>query len=382
MPVVVAPSTQIIPPGDANHPNVIASVVLNTGDLLDFGFASAQPDPGVTRTTFNLSLRQVGPGPLLIHRDTRYTETNVSVRYTAAGPIGVQLELSGGGTPAGSSHGLAFGYHAESTLQSLVYCQYGTRQKALGDTLWLTPEIISLALQAVNASWLGPFLSIFWYTYISISDLCAAGPPSLPTPVDSNDLVASATSLKRVLDAILWPTYCECLPGTPTPVPFPPPQLTVPPNQPPPPTFTCDPALICDTLIKIQQQLAALSAVASQTYQLTTLQQRYSLPFAYIRGATHSNITNSIAFAIPRLVGVQIVVQQFPSPATTFTGAPAYIADLGWVSILDNDGMLDEIRLTREVQVWIPPKMATASQLGLALREGVSVSVTELEAEP
>jgi hypothetical protein len=88
------------------------------------------------------------------------------------------------------------------------------------------------------------------------------------------------------------------------------------------------------------------------------------------------------AFAVPRLVGVQVVVTSRSNTEQTFSGVPDYIADLGWISILDDNGMIDEIRLTRSVQVWLPPKMATAKQLGLALRDGVVVSVTELEAEP
>jgi hypothetical protein len=356
--------------------------VLNTGDSLTFGFASAQRDPGVTRATFGLRLELVGSGSLLINRDTNYDETNVAVVYTATAPVGVQLALQGGGEPKGSSHGTAFGYHAETVLASVVYCQYGTRQKPLTDSsVWVTPELLTPALAAANAQWLAPVLSIFWYTTVSLIDLCAAGPPALP-PVDNSTLQASADTLRKVMLALLWAQYCECLPGAPAPTPFPPNNLPAPVGIPAPPTFNCSSDDLCAALIRIQQQLSALSQIVSQDYQLDTLQQRYQLPFAYIRGATHSGLAGSGAFAVPRLVGVQVVVVARSNTEPTFSGVPDYIADLGWISILDDNGMIDEIRLTRSVQVWLPPKMATAKQLGLALRDGVVASVTELEAEP
>jgi hypothetical protein len=356
--------------------------VLNTGDELSFGFASAQRDSGVTRATFDLRLELVGSGSLVINRDSNYDETNVEVVYTATGPIGVQLALQGGGEPKQSSHGTAFGYHAETVLAPLVYCQYGTHQKPLSDSsIWVTPELLAPALAAANAQWLTPLLSIFWYTTVSLIDLCAAGPPALP-PVDNSTLQASADTLRKIMLAILWPQYCECLPGTPGPISPPPPDLPKPPGTPDAPTFSCSADDLCAALVRIQQQLSALSQIVSQDYQLDTLQQRYQLPFAYIRGATHSALAGSGAFAVPRLVGVQVVVTSRSNTEQTFSGVPDYIADLGWISILDDNGMIDEIRLTRSVQVWLPSKMATAKQLGLALRDGVVVSVTELAAEP
>jgi hypothetical protein len=131
----------------------------------------------------------------------------------------------------------------------------------------------------------------------------------------------------------------------------------------------------------MQRQLAALQQALSTNLELTTLLQRYSLPFAYIRGASHS-IGAGGTFAISRLVGVQVVVTAHSGNENTFTGVPTYIADLGWLSILTADGLSDEIRLTREVQTWFPKLMPLATQLGLGLRAGVTVQVTELEAEP
>ena len=44
--------------------------------------------------------------------------------------------------------------------------------------------------------------------------------------------------------------------------------------------------------------------------------------------------------------------------------------------------MVDEVRLTRQAQTWVSRLFPLADVLGYALREGVTVSVQELYAEP
>ena len=382
MAVVVAPSTQPIPDGTNTPANVVATVVLNTGDFLDFGFVSAAADPGVTQPTFDLLLRRADSKATLINRDTSWSDTNISIRYTATGPIGVELVLVGGGFPPGARHGTAFGYHAETTLASITYCAFGTRQKdPTFQSVLLTPELIDSILTPRGMQWLAPALSVFWYTYVSVSDLCGSLPPPLP-PVDSTNLSGELAAARQALNAILWPAYCECNPGTPTPVEPPLPPTAPPPGLAPPPVFACSDVDICAAIVHIQQQLAALSQTVQADYALNTAVQRYAVPFAYIRGAQHSNIRASGELAIPRLAGMLVQVTEHPDGLQVFSGTPTYVSDLGWLSILNNDGMIDEVRLTRQTQVWTPPKMALATQFGITLREGVAVNLIELEAEP
>jgi hypothetical protein len=125
-----------------------------------------------------------------------------------------------------------------------------------------------------------------------------------------------------------------------------------------------------------------MSQTVGSIYELQTATQRYGEPFAYIRGARHSNLSGQGAFQVPRIVGVLVEVTAAPEDNQTFSGAPTYVSDLGWISLLTNEGMLTEIRLTRMLQVWTPPEAQLATQVGLALRDGVTVALTELYAEP
>lgn len=147
------------------------------------------------------------------------------------------------------------------------------------------------------------------------------------------------------------------------------------------PTINCAESDLCATLLGMQRQLAALQQALNSNLELTTLLQRYGLPFAFINGATHQ-ISASGSFAVSRLVGVKIVVTAAPGGLQQFTGVPSYISDLGWISLVTGEGLMDEVRLTRAEQYWFPRLMPLALSLGIGLREGVTVSVQELEAEP
>jgi len=131
----------------------------------------------------------------------------------------------------------------------------------------------------------------------------------------------------------------------------------------------------------MQKQLAALAQTVGSVFELQTITQRYGTPFAYIKGARHSNLSGSGSFAVPRIVGILVEIASAP-PTPIFSGVPNYISDLGWISLGTRDGMIDEIRLTRQFQVWTPDSAPTATTVGLALREGVVAHLTELYAEP
>ena len=110
--------------------------------------------------------------------------------------------------------------------------------------------------------------------------------------------------------------------------------------------------------------------------------QRYILPFAYNRGRRFSTLTHTGAVPIDRSVGILIEVTEFPATNKEMLGAPPYIFDLGWVSVLNMDGMIDEIRLTRQATTWLSKLIPTAVEVGWGLREGVTIEITELLAEP
>jgi hypothetical protein len=132
--------------------------------------------------------------------------------------------------------------------------------------------------------------------------------------------------------------------------------------------------------------LAALVTALGQELQLlrkdTQLLQRYSVPFAYVLGPSHVGLTGSGSLQIGRAVGLKIDVTAFPGDNQQMLGTPPYIFDLGWISVLTPDGLLDEVRLTRTSTTWMSKLIPSATVAGWGLREGVTASITEMRAEP
>lgn len=160
-------------------------------------------------------------------------------------------------------------------------------------------------------------------------------------------------------------------PPPPSPTPNPPPPAG--PAPPPLPVAGCTTDQLCQMIYEVLRQLQS-------TGQLVTLLQRYSLPFAYILGPGHAGLLGAGSFTISRLVGVRVDITS-PLPARQLEGTPAYLWDLGWMSILTADGMIEERRITRDTQVWQPPLIQEAVTFGYFLKPSVVATVTELRPE-
>jgi hypothetical protein len=229
--------------------------------------------------------------------------------------------------------------------------------------------------------WLAPIFTAFYFSTFNAQELCGTGPPPMPT-IDLSTLSSSVATVQQLLNVIAWPNVCECVPGTPTPIPYPPPSATQPVGWPTQPTFSCQNVDVCATLIAMQKQLAAIAQTVGADLGLTTLIQRYNLPFAYIRGAVHSNLSGAGSFAVTRLVGLEIEVTAADESHRHLMGTPPYIWNLGWLSVSDGDGMLQEQRITVDKRVWLPPSMDLCTLVGYSVGPGTTLRITELEAEP
>lgn len=381
---IFGPSEQPIPDGTINPPNFYFSRAFDTGDVVTNGYASSTRDPGTSSADWDFIVREgTQSGPVVFGRNSFWTDVNVSIEYHLPSPKTLWFELVGGGAPAGTHHGTAHGVFVDLIPASVVYCQYGTQLAPPGTFVYyLTPGLIDVWLAAVAMPYLAPLFTAFWFTSFNAQDLCGTGPPVLP-PINLDTLEAGSQTVFQILQNIAWHSLCQCTPGSPTPpVPFPVTTVPEPPGWPTGPTFPCDNVDPCAALVAMQKQLAALQVAVQSGLELTTLLQRYGEPFAYIPGAVHSGIASSGSFQISRLVGVRVTVTERAGTEQLFSGTPTYISDLGWISLLTGDGLIDEIRLTRDSQAWFPRLMPLALQLGISLREGVVVDVQELEAEP
>lgn len=382
MPIIVAPSTQPVPNGYTVPRNELVTVVLNTGDTLRWGVSNSQSGGAGSTHEFGFYAYQDGTNRLIWTMAPDWGAGAFQTEYVATAPIGLVLTLQIGGNATNAPTGTAFGVFVELIPASAVNCAYGTKRRSSANAvLILTPELILTWLTSLGMSWLGVGLAFLYYSTLDVDELCRAGPPPLPE-IDESTLAASAATWTQILRAIAWANLCECVPGTPAPIPYPPPAETRPPQWPDSPVFECSEVDLCSAIVAIRQQLAALSSRMATVVDLATAMQRWNVPFAYIRGARHQGLVGTGAFAVPRCVGFLIEVTSWPDGLQTFSGVPAYISDLGWVSTLSDDGYVEQIRLTRQAYAWLPTQPQLARSLGYALRDGVTADVTELYAEP
>jgi hypothetical protein len=259
-------------------------------------------------------------------------------------------------------------------------CQYGTRPIA-GQALVqiLTPELIQAVLAARGWGWMALLFVPLQFVSFAVDQLCAS-PPLLLDPIDTDMIGRDLGVTLNAFKSVAWPYFCECVPGTPAPVPYPPPDPVQPPNWPTAPIFVCSDADICSTLEAIQRQVASLQQTVASQLALTTLIQRYDTPFAYQRGAVHVGLVGEGSFPIPRSVGAQIEVTS-GAPPLVLPGNPDYWWNIGWMSILGPDGLLEERRIARQSTTWMPAQMQQATSFAWSLRPGVVINMRELYAE-
>jgi hypothetical protein len=125
-----------------------------------------------------------------------------------------------------------------------------------------------------------------------------------------------------------------------------------------------------------------LMGLLQQIVGTLTPLQRYRQPFAYVTGAAHSGLTGTGSVAIPRCLGIDVTVTAYPSTNYVSGGNPPYIYDLGWISVSEVGGMIQEKRLSQQHYTWLPEYMALADHFNYFLKPGVTITATELYAEP
>jgi hypothetical protein len=159
----------------------------------------------------------------------------------------------------------------------------------------------------------------------------------------------------------------------PPPDPVDPPD---PPDAPPPPPLpaSCTIDTVCQMVYVMLQELTRQGT-------LITLLQRYTLPFGFIPGTLHSGLTGSGSIPVNGLVGIRLDITS-PLPSRQLEGNPPYLWDQGWLSIMTPDGMIDERRLTRDLQIWTPRMIQEATTVGYYLHPGVTANLMELWPQP
>lgn len=125
-----------------------------------------------------------------------------------------------------------------------------------------------------------------------------------------------------------------------------------------------------------------LHAATQSILQLVTLIQRQLLPFAYIASTAHAGLTDQGSFAVSSILGIRIELTTIPSHFGQEVGEPTVYFDLGWVSVLTADGVIEERRIQAVDTVWTPRVMSEATLVGYSFSAGVVATITELDREP
>ena len=309
-----------------------------------------------------------GTGPksftVLTPRPTSFLEWGIGSSLGAGDSTIAQLGVSATVDPCGTA------------------CIYGTQIKpGLPQAIVLTPTIVATVLANVGLGFLEPLMAPFVYTSFLITALCSQLPPPLPT-IDLSTLQASVTTLLSIFRTAAWFTYCQCTPGTPPATNPLPPSATQPPGWPDQPAFTCSETDLCTSVIAIQKQLAVLAQVVSENLTMTTLIQRWNVPFGVIPSVMHGPLTGQGQIAIDRLIGLRVFIQNRPPNQPVISDVPPYVWNGGWISVTNEEGMLHERRVNRDVFDWLPEDMSLAQTIGYSLTPGTSVVIQELLAEP
>lgn len=126
----------------------------------------------------------------------------------------------------------------------------------------------------------------------------------------------------------------------------------------------------------------ATDATLQALLRLVTDMQRNYQPFGYVLGAAHAGLTGTGSVPVSRLLGVKVALTSIPGGAVTLPGNPGYIKDMGWMSVSEVDGMLQEHRISQAAFTWFPPYMPLADHINYFLDPGVVATFTELKPEP
>lgn len=99
---------------------------------------------------------------------------------------------------------------------------------------------------------------------------------------------------------------------------------------------------------------------------------------AYKRGTVHSGRTGTGTITVSGLFGVLIEITQGVPTDPLLPGVPPYQWSVGWCSVLTGDGMIDEIRITRQAQVWASRLAPYATTVGYQINAAFVANITEL----
>lgn len=125
----------------------------------------------------------------------------------------------------------------------------------------------------------------------------------------------------------------------------------------------------------------ATAATLQHILDLVQSMQRNYHPFAYLLGSSHA-VSGVGSFAVSRTLGVKVEITAHPTSNPQLAGNPAYVKDLGWMSVSEADGMIQERRISQLGFTWFPQLAPIADHVNYDLFPGVTATFTEILPEP
>lgn len=120
----------------------------------------------------------------------------------------------------------------------------------------------------------------------------------------------------------------------------------------------------------------------TQIYQLLTLQQRQSTPFAYIDGASHSSLTGFGEISVQGLIGLKLTITDAgPGVLGVAAGDPETVWQAGWYRWGNADGWGPREFISSTDVLDLPTSAGVYTKIGYSLNATVEVTITELERE-
>jgi len=166
-------------------------------------------------------------------------------------------------------------------------------------------------------------------------------------------------------------------PCTPVGPPYVPPSLPSTPSG-----FPSAPsAPTCGTSQDVCNAIQTLTNKLDWTRELVTLLQRQGVPFAYVKGATHTGLTGTGQFAVQGILGLSVSVTTMPFNVGSYADNPASYFDLGWLSFGTADGYERSlpIRHQHDLLLGVSPAVTLVAY---SLPPGEVAAITELVREP
>jgi hypothetical protein len=332
----------------------------------------------------------------LLQRDdigTQHFNTSSSGSMTLTAPAGAEravVEFEAALNTPDTATAVGNGSFGTTT-----YCSYGTQVKAsTPDWITLVPDILVIIAGAVTDGWAWPIAALFLGRTLDLKALCMSPRPAPPVfspsellsinrfPPDTESIAAIAKAWQW-LHWAAWPQFCECVPGSPSPLP--PPVVIEPPptGAPPGPLvgFTCDTDELCTQMQRLTLAVSALAQGQASMSSLVTLIQRQHVPFAYVPGTRHSGLSGSGTLAISSLLGVSVEATTIPTWLSATTAPVNSYFRLGEISLGTAEGWQRRIIVTHS-QHLVLDLDGDLTTLGYLFEPGVVANILELVREP